>query len=360
MAAKGKAPAVGAASSNWLALQKTISKKASSADGPPQKRRKVDKTRSVSVAPVASTSKTTIEDDFPRNHNHTRIAQVKADEPVDYDSTERKNGESLGHLRKMIFGKVEHTSAQQAPGKYVAVDCEMVGVGIDGAESSLARVSLVNYHGYVLLDEFVRQKERVADYRTQWSGIREKDMLLAKPFNEIQAQVAEIVKDKVLIGHAIHNDLKALLLSHPGPMTRDTQHLAAKHNVVKGKRPALRNLVKQELNVTIQGGEHSSVTDARATMAVFRLHRKEWEKGIRPMPSSSQPASRKRSAEDADVDDLEEGESEKRQMPVGGRKGVSSGLSTIIKRKGASASEKPRNEWWKDLGSSKVKGTLRL
>lgn len=53
----------------------------------------------------------------------------------------------------------------------------MVGVGIDGAESSLARVSIVNFHGVVQLDEFVRQRERVVDYRTQYSGVRESDMI---------------------------------------------------------------------------------------------------------------------------------------------------------------------------------------
>jgi hypothetical protein len=63
------------------------------------------------------------------------------------------------------------------PGRYLALDCEMVGVGIEGAESSLARVSLVNYYGALQLDEFVRQRERVVDYRTQWSGIRETDLI---------------------------------------------------------------------------------------------------------------------------------------------------------------------------------------
>jgi RNA exonuclease 4 len=53
----------------------------------------------------------------------------------------------------------------------------MVGVGIDGAESSLARVSIVNFYGAILLDEFVRQRERVVDYRTQFSGIRASDMV---------------------------------------------------------------------------------------------------------------------------------------------------------------------------------------
>ena len=53
----------------------------------------------------------------------------------------------------------------------------MVGVGPNGSESSLARVSMVNYHGHIILDEYVKQKEKVTDYRTQWSGIREKDMV---------------------------------------------------------------------------------------------------------------------------------------------------------------------------------------
>lgn len=53
----------------------------------------------------------------------------------------------------------------------------MVGVGIEGKESSLARVSLVNYHGVVQLDEFVRQREHVVDYRTEFSGVRASDMV---------------------------------------------------------------------------------------------------------------------------------------------------------------------------------------
>ena len=62
-------------------------------------------------------------------------------------------------------------------GKYLAIDCEMVGVGLYGSESSLARVSLVNYYGAVILDEFVRQRERVVDYRTHVSGIRKTDVI---------------------------------------------------------------------------------------------------------------------------------------------------------------------------------------
>lgn len=77
------------------------------------------------------------------------------------------------------------------PGKYLSLDCEMVGVGIEGVESSLARVSLVNYYGAVQLDEFVRQRERVVDYRTQWSGIRETDMIKGRS-SEIVSPCASI------------------------------------------------------------------------------------------------------------------------------------------------------------------------
>lgn len=53
----------------------------------------------------------------------------------------------------------------------------MVGVGPEGVESSLARVSIVNFHGSVVLDTFVKQKEKVVDYRTWVSGVTVADLI---------------------------------------------------------------------------------------------------------------------------------------------------------------------------------------
>ncbi|MPC25505.1 RNA exonuclease 4 [Portunus trituberculatus] len=61
--------------------------------------------------------------------------------------------------------------------KFVAMDCEMVGVGMNGKDSILARVSIVNQHGKVLYDKFVKPTEEVVDYRTAVSGIRPKDLV---------------------------------------------------------------------------------------------------------------------------------------------------------------------------------------
>lgn len=62
-------------------------------------------------------------------------------------------------------------------GKYLALDCEMVGVGGDEDERSvLARASLVNYHGVQIYDSFVRPKETVTDWRTAISGVAPRHM----------------------------------------------------------------------------------------------------------------------------------------------------------------------------------------
>lgn len=52
----------------------------------------------------------------------------------------------------------------------------MVGVGPGGIDSALARVSIVNFTGAVLLDAYVKTMERVTDYRTHVSGIERKHL----------------------------------------------------------------------------------------------------------------------------------------------------------------------------------------
>ena len=44
-------------------------------------------------------------------------------------------------------------------------------VGVEGNGEALARVSVVNYHGHVLYDKYVRPEGKVTDFRTWVSGI---------------------------------------------------------------------------------------------------------------------------------------------------------------------------------------------
>ncbi|KAI4886378.1 hypothetical protein NFI96_017695 [Prochilodus magdalenae] len=161
--------------------------------------------------------------------------------------------------------------------KTVAMDCEMVGVGPGGEESMLGRVSIVNLYGKCVYDKFVKPTEKVTDYRTEFSGIRPADIRNGEDVKTVRKEVAEILKGRLLVGHAIHNDLKILLLDHPKKMIRDTQKYKPFKKITKSSRPALRVLCKQVLNVKVQQGEHSSVQDAQATMRLYTLVKKQWE-----------------------------------------------------------------------------------
>jgi RNA exonuclease 4 len=218
-------------------------------------------------------------------------------------------------------------------------------------------------------------------------------------------------------------------------MTRDTQVLAGRHGTMStskslppasnagtatatvkvsiNRKPALRKLVIKELGIDMQAGEHSSVslmferactdlinccdskvTDARATMAIYRLHRKTWDKGFMGhsrMSDSKQSKAQldrvnpqntsrlnsqghKRSREDQSSTS---GDDAQGDIPIEPRtpqiiktkhakqKGISSGLSVVVKRGRGGAEMKQtvsgtrsdrrgtdsRDRWWGTLGT---------
>jgi len=166
--------------------------------------------------------------------------------------------------------------------KAVAIDCEMVGVGENGKDSILARVSLVNSAGECFYDKYVRPTEKVSDYRTAVSGVRVDDLKTENGAIELsvaQAEVAKYLENKILVGHALHNDLKVLFLSHPKKYIRDTQKCKVFRRMHKsiGSLTSLKNLSKLLLGLNIQEGEHSSVKDAQVTMRLYTTFKKEWE-----------------------------------------------------------------------------------
>jgi RNA exonuclease 4 len=181
--------------------------------------------------------------------------------------------------------------------KYVAVDCEMVGIGPDGKKSALARVSVVDWECNVLLDAYVRVPERVTDFRTRVSGVRPRDISAsnasAMDHDEARIAVGNLLLGKILVGHALKNDLSALMLSHPRDEIRDTARYAPfmrPSGSGGGKlRPRkLRDLVYENLGrrIQVEGESHCSVDDARATMELFQLVRGRWEKELQQKSSS--------------------------------------------------------------------------
>ncbi|KAF2703573.1 RNA exonuclease 4 [Pleomassaria siparia CBS 279.74] len=176
----------------------------------------------------------------------------------------------------------EGISSTALPGKYIALDCEMVGTGPEpDRDSALARVSVVNYHGHQVYDSYVRVKVPVTDYRTAVSGIEPKHLRhdIARPFKEVQDDLKLLLEGRILVGHAVKNDLDALLLKHDKRFIRDTSKFSKFRDIamIPGRTPGLKHLADKLLGVEIQVGSHSSVEDARATMALFRLEKDAFE-----------------------------------------------------------------------------------
>eukprot|EP00946_MAST-07B_sp_MAST-7B-sp1_P000281 g281.t1 len=165
------------------------------------------------------------------------------------------------------------------PSMYIACDAEMVGVGAADT-SALARVSLTDWHGRVLYDKFVKPRGRVTNYRTWVSGIRKRDLQHAMPFARAKADVKALLEGKILVGHAVHNDLKCLELNHPDESVRDTAQYPPlmRRNPATGKlQPRKLKDLSEQIGYAIQSGSHSSVEDAQATMRVYRHYKKDWD-----------------------------------------------------------------------------------
>ncbi|XP_012974360.1 apoptosis-enhancing nuclease [Mesocricetus auratus] len=171
---------------------------------------------------------------------------------------------------------------RRGPSKCVAIDCEMVGTGPRGRVSELARCSVVSYSGDVLYDKYIRPEMPIVDYRTRWSGITHQHMRKAIPFQVAQKEILKLLKGKVVVGHALHNDFQALKYVHPRSQTRDTTYvpnLLSQPSSHTRARVSLKDLALHLLHKKIQVGHqgHSSVEDAMTAMELYQLVEVQWE-----------------------------------------------------------------------------------
>lgn len=189
------------------------------------------------------------------------------------------------HPKKKIVEQTKYPIEREYDNKLtgaLAIDCEMVGIGPNGQGHMLARVSIVNELGKVIIDKYVKPTEDVIDYRTPVSGIRPKDIECGEEFRLVQSQVASIIRNRILVGHALKNDFDVLHLNHPKHLIRDTSrynHL--KKMFGQSRNMSLKNLALQILDKTIQTSEHDSVEDAWTAMEVYKKFKHAWERDVK-------------------------------------------------------------------------------
>lgn len=168
----------------------------------------------------------------------------------------------------------------------VALDCEMVGIGDKGRISSAAWITIIDWFGNVLLNEFIAQDEKVTDYRTEVSGVTQENLQnAALTLAECRQIVLEILDGRVLVGHSLKSDLQALGIArrHPWWLIRDTtryipflQDRDGNGTLMPRK---LRDLAKERLHREIQvsGKPHSPYEDALASLDLYKCVRPKWE-----------------------------------------------------------------------------------
>ncbi|NXM00489.1 REXO4 exonuclease, partial [Tyrannus savana] len=193
----------------------------------------------------------------------------------------RNLGLEAGPSKESVEQVLVKENASDGLTRAVAMDCEMVGVGPKGEDSIVARVSIVNQFGKCIYDKYVKPTEKVTDYRTAVSGIRPENISAGEDFKTVQKEVADILKGRILVGHALKNDLKVLFLDHPQKKIRDTQRYKPFKQRVKSSRPSLKLLCETLLNVKVQTSEHCSIQDAQAAMRLYTLEKKKWEAAVK-------------------------------------------------------------------------------
>eukprot|EP00301_Raphidiophrys_heterophryoidea_P015202 c23744_g1_i1.p1 GENE.c23744_g1_i1~~c23744_g1_i1.p1 ORF type:complete len:376 (+),score=91.16 c23744_g1_i1:56-1183(+) len=187
------------------------------------------------------------------------------------EEAQKRRDSTLPRLASLI-PKSDDTSMT----KYLALDCEMVGIGPDGVESVLASVCVVNWHGNTVYYSYAKPKEEITDYRTEFSGIRPENLVDAPTVAQVQKEVASLVKNHIIVGHGLENDFKVLMLRHPPWLVRDTAHFA-QFKGPQDRSHKLKTLVRKILGCVIQTGEHDPAEDSLAALLVFKHVKPMWE-----------------------------------------------------------------------------------
>lgn len=212
-----------------------------------------------------------------RGRKHTTNKQDEADDASTVASSGSDNSSSSNNCSR------KHPLTKEQKQQYIGMDCEMVGVGPHGRRSALARVTVVDWNHRVLYDAYVAPTEEVTDYRYFVSGITEEDLRCAIDFETCRQHVAELLEGKILVGHALKNDLAVLQITHPWHLIRDTakyepfMKLRQDDGILWPRK--LKDLTYEKLRRVIQpyGAAHCPIEDATSALQLYKLVRVKWE-----------------------------------------------------------------------------------
>lgn len=171
----------------------------------------------------------------------------------------------------------------------VAIDCEMVKVR-DPTKSGLAEVAVVDWNGDVVYHKYVIPPSEVTNYLTRITGItKEKLEKEGVPFDEVQKDLEAILANKIIVGHALDNDIRAIEIPIPAERKWNSHDIPElmRTTPIKKESRRLKILTLGLLGYPIQDGAHSAVIDAQASMGIYRWYVSHTMFGMLPLSAEA-------------------------------------------------------------------------
>ncbi|KAK9887631.1 hypothetical protein WA026_023590 [Henosepilachna vigintioctopunctata] len=148
-----------------------------------------------------------------------------------------------------------------------ALDCEMCYT-IKGME--LCKITVVDLEGRCLYDSFVKPEYYVIDFNTRFSGVTQTDVtIFGRTLIQVQQDLLALIhEDTIIVGHSLHNDLRALKIMHRQLIDIS---LVFAHEHGYPFRYSLKQLAWRCLKKNIQSSDdgHNSFEDAVTCMELL-------------------------------------------------------------------------------------------
>ncbi|KAM0687300.1 hypothetical protein COBT_001462, partial [Conglomerata obtusa] len=162
------------------------------------------------------------------------------------------------------------TFTKNSPYYLLSLDCEMV---MTEKGHEIGRISLLDHKAELVYDKIIRNKNKIIDYLTEYSGLTSEDYKNCISFEAMHKDLEKYIGiNTVILGHGLFNDLHILQIHHKRLI--DTSFLfRSKDN----HRISLRVLTYKFLGRQIQKNRHCSIEDARSCLELLILKIKERE-----------------------------------------------------------------------------------
>lgn len=164
--------------------------------------------------------------------------------------------------------------------KIVSLDCSTVGG--PNNQHILARVTIVDFHGKVILDTFVSPETGVRDFRFKNSGVKQQNLIGAPSFSAVQKRVHDIIVDKIVVGDNLQFHFLILGLSKSIKLARDIRtngFILETYGHTSQEAVSLKKLSKLILQRDIQIVCNDSIENAIALMDIYKYFQCEIETG---------------------------------------------------------------------------------